>query len=90
MGVLLLYYKPSITGGVVYDEILAEKNWGFNNLNDFIYDGDLLNLSGNEVKLASIITLSNSSISELVPISVTSAVLPNHKLQERAKFLRKL
>lgn len=78
---LLLFFKPGITGLVVYGEIFYTKNWSFNNPGDYDYNDSLV-LDG-DVKIAPIITITYWNTSTETDYSITYALYdPSDKTEK--------
>ena len=82
---LLLFFKPKITGLVVYGEIFYTKNWSFNNPYDYVYNDSVV-LDG-DVKLAPIITTTYWNTSTETDYSVTSALYDPSDKTEKVNVL---
>jgi len=82
---LFLFFKPQITGLVVYEENSYVKNWSFNNPGNYVYNGSVV-LDG-DVKLAPIITITYWNTSTETDYSVTSALYNPSDKTEKVNLL---
>ena len=82
---LFLFLKPQITGFVVYEENSYVKNWSFNNIDNYVYNGSVV-LDG-DVKLAPIITITYWNTTNETDYSVTSALYNPSDKTEKVNLL---
>ncbi|MBI2662183.1 hypothetical protein HYX11_01865 [Candidatus Woesearchaeota archaeon] len=74
---VLLKNSPTITGRVVYQETLSQKDWIFDT-EDYSYNSSVLNFSVRQVNLIPQINITHWTEEVIIEAQITSAVLREH------------
>ena len=75
---VLLNNSPTLTGMAVYQETLQQKNWIFDDSNDYFYNSSVINFSEQHVTLISLINITPWTEEEIIEAQIIFAVLREH------------